>query len=124
MDSQQENSDGAAVSVMALRTSHVRTGPRFRLPHQFIGYLFIMPAILFLLVVVAYPLFLTLKTSFEEIVVRQKITTFVGLQNYANVLKDSVFWQSLKNTLIYTVGSMVLHLAVGGFFAILLNEKW
>src|SRR5262249_46633458 len=59
-----------------------------------------------------------------EIVVRQKTVSFIGLRNYSDVLKDPVFWQSLKNTVIYTVGSMILHLLVGGFLAVLLNEKW
>ena len=94
------------------------------LPKQTLGYLFIAPALIFLILVIAYPLLTTVKLSFEEVVRRTRTTEFVGLQNYAELLEDEIFWESMKNTVIYTVGSTVLHLLVGGFFALLLNEKW
>src|SRR5690349_6030255 len=116
MDS-QEFSEGSAVTIKPLVLVKAKTGRRFRLSRQAMGYLFIAPAMIFLFLIIAYPLLNTLLMSFQEIVVRQKIYQFVGLNNYANVLTDSVFWLSLKNTVVYTVGSMVLHLLVGGFFA-------
>src|SRR5947209_12162701 len=122
MDTDQKYTGSAASTVEPIGTA-VRA-PRLRLPRQAVGYLFIMPAMIFLLLVVAYPLFTTLRMSFEQLVVRQKTVTFVGLQNYNDVLKDPVFWSSMKNTVVYVIGSMTLHLLVGGFFAFLLNEKW
>jgi multiple sugar transport system permease protein len=95
-----------------------------RISGQTLGYLFIAPAVVFLLLVLVYPLLTTLRLSFEEVVVRTRTTSFVGLQNYARLIEDRIFWESLKNTLYYTIGSTVLHLLVGGFFALLLNEKW
>jgi multiple sugar transport system permease protein len=96
----------------------------WKLPRQTIGYLFVAPAIVFLLLVVAYPLFSTVRMSVVERNYREKTTTFVGLDNYNRALHDPVFWDSLGNTVTYTIGSVVFHVLIGGFFALLLNENW
>src|SRR5262245_6403616 len=124
MDVEQRSSDTSVARGKVDIAGGVGLRPRIRLSRQATGYLFIMPAMLFRALVNAYPILTTVWMSFTEIVVRQKTVSFVGLQNYAAVFKDPVFWQGLKNTIIYTVGSMVLHLLVGGFLAVLLNEKW
>jgi len=97
---------------------------RWRLPRQSIGYLFIAPAIIFLLLVVAYPIFTTVRMSVFERNYREKTTTFVGFDHYEKALEDKVFWDSLQNTVTYTAGSVVFHVLIGGFFALLLNESW
>src|SRR5712692_8592472 len=123
MDPQQKS--GNALPKLELETpTGIRRASRLRLSRQTIGYLFIMPAMIFLLLVIAYPVFSTVRMSFERLIVRTRTTSFVGVQNYLDVLQDNTFWLGMKNTVIYTVGSMVLHLLVGGFFAFLLHEKW
>src|SRR5262249_39671607 len=122
MDMQQRFPDTPTMSSKDNIVGGVRS--RLRISRQTTGYVLIMPAMIFLALVIAYPILTTVWVSFTEIVVRQKTVSFIGLRNYSDVLKDPVFWQSLKNTVIYTVGSMVLHLLVGGFLAVLLNEKW
>lgn len=37
-------------------------------------------------------------------------SVFVGLQNYKNLLNDTIFWQSLKNNLLMVAGSLIAHL--------------
>jgi multiple sugar transport system permease protein len=98
---------------------------RRRWPRQTTGYLMIAPAIIFLLLVVVYPLFDVLRLSlFEFAGLRAQTATFVGLKNFGLLLQDRVFWISLKNTLIFVVGSVVLHALVGGLFALVLNQAW
>ena len=48
---------------------------------------------------------------------------FIGLENYARLLKDEVFWVSLKNTLIIFVLAFVLLLTLSFLIALLLNNK-
>lgn len=51
--------------------------------------------------------------------------TFVGLQNYANILSaDSSFWHSLWLTVIYFVVSVVFQTILGLALAILFNRKF
>jgi multiple sugar transport system permease protein len=48
---------------------------------------------------------------------------WVGLANYAKLLKDPVFWQSLKVTLVYAVLSLPLGLILSLSLAVLMNQK-
>lgn len=109
---------------MVARRAIALYSARWRLPRQSIGYLFIAPAIIFLLLVVAYPIFTTVRMSMLERNYREKTTTFVGFDHYERAFNDKIFWDSLQNTVTYTVGSVVFHILIGGFFALLLNESW
>ena len=56
---------------------------RWRWSHQATGYLMIAPAIIFLIVVIVYPLFDVLRLSFFEFAgLRAQTATFVGLKHY------------------------------------------
>ena len=44
--------------------------------------------------------------------------SYMGLDNYAEVLKDSSFWSSLGITLYFTVVSVLLQLVIGSMIAI------
>lgn len=49
-------------------------------------------------------------------------TRFVGLSNFKNVLADPLFWTAFKNTLIFTLGSVLVQLPLALMFAMLLNQ--
>lgn len=48
--------------------------------------------------------------------------TFGGLANYARLLKDSVFWTSIGNTLLYAVFQIPIMLGLALLIAVLLND--
>jgi len=48
---------------------------------------------------------------------------FIGLKNYQNLLRDSIFLTSLKNTLIYTIFTLSLTIVLGLFVAVALNKN-
>ena len=48
--------------------------------------------------------------------------SFVGLENFAKVLWDGLFWKAMGNTLMYVVLSMSLGFLAPIFLALLLNE--
>ncbi|UCE77820.1 MAG: sugar ABC transporter permease [Gammaproteobacteria bacterium] len=47
---------------------------------------------------------------------------FIGLDNYLSVLGSEVWWQSLGNTLIITVGSVAVELLLGFALALLMHR--
>lgn len=47
---------------------------------------------------------------------------FVGLSNYVSILGSEVWWQALGNTLIITVGSVVVELVLGFAFALVMHR--
>jgi multiple sugar transport system permease protein len=69
-----------------------------------------------------YPVAMSLYYSFTNFDILQP-PQWVGLVNYAYMLHDPVFWQSLYNTLYMTVLGVPLSLAVGLGLALLVNAK-
>jgi raffinose/stachyose/melibiose transport system permease protein len=50
-------------------------------------------------------------------------TDFVGGANYAKLLQDPIFWQSLGNTLIFALATVAIQLVLGLGLAILVRTK-
>jgi multiple sugar transport system permease protein len=61
--------------------------------------------------------------SFFDNVIMNKNPVFVGLANYGTILRDPVFHEAIRNTLLFTVISVFFHMALGLFFAMLLNTN-
>lgn len=78
-------------------------------------YLYVAPAILVMLVVIAYPIYYTIELSFfntpASLALSQK--QFNGLDNYVTILSSAIFWKVTWQTVIWTV--------VSTFFAFLLG---
>ena len=68
-----------------------------------------------------YPLLQVLRMSFYEVNLQKEI--WVGLGNYAQLLRTSLFWQVLWQTILFTAGSVVMHLVIGLGLALLLHTK-
>jgi multiple sugar transport system permease protein len=82
-----------------------------------------VPVVCFLVLVIAYPLGYALWMSFEDIQFFGGYRTdFVGLTNYAEVLKDTAFWHSTVISIRFTVESVVLTLLIGMGLALILNR--
>lgn len=64
------------------------------------GYYFIAPFFLVFIIFNLYPTLNTIYLSFYNIAGFQTEGTFVGLMNYTNLLKNSLFIQAVKNTLV------------------------
>lgn len=82
-----------------------------------------IPVLLFLLIVVAYPLAYAFYLSFNEIRFFGGYSAdWVGLTNYANVVYDATFWSSLGRTLRFTVETVLLTLSIGLGLALILKH--
>lgn len=49
-------------------------------------------------------------------------STFIGLDNYVRLVQDPVFLQSLLNTLMWTVGTLILPVGLGLLIAVFTNS--
>jgi len=63
-----------------------------------------------------------IRASFTDWNTAVPSSNFVGFANYSEVFQDSLFWQSLKNTLLLFL-VIPCSLGLGLFLAILLNQK-
>ncbi|MGH2369570.1 MAG: carbohydrate ABC transporter permease [Chloroflexota bacterium] len=88
-----------------------------------LGYVFVGPILLLLLVLMAYPFGVAVYLSLSDrIVARSDTGNFVGLENFATLLRDSTFRRTIWNSLNYTFVSVVFKLGLGLLLALLLNE--
>ncbi|MDQ0733824.1 carbohydrate ABC transporter permease [Arthrobacter agilis] len=94
-------------------------------------WLFAAPAMIFVAVLIAFPLGWTLYLSLTDASgsVRAK-SEFIGLENYADVLTDTDrFWPAVLRTFVFTAVALTVQLVLGMAIALLLwrpfkGEKW
>ncbi len=89
-----------------------------------IGYLYILPAVLFMIFFVGYPIIYNIIISFQDVnlmSLNTGIKPFVGMKNYIIVLSNPVFYKALFNTLFYTVICIIFQFTIGFALAVFFN---
>ena len=84
--------------------------------------LYVTPATLLFCLLMLFPMIMVIRYSLMDGAIAKKNAGFAGLQNYRAVFADLVFWESVGNTLYFTVMSVIFHLMIGLAFALLLNS--
>src|SRR5438067_5703994 len=90
---------------------------------QVLGYLLVAPVVLLLLALVAYPFVISVSMALTDRTIGNP-GHFIGLTNIQRLLQDSIYLQTLHNTLIYTAGATALKLVAGFGLALLINERF
>jgi multiple sugar transport system permease protein len=90
--------------------------------------LFLLPAVLYIIALVALPLLLALAFAFSDVTVGDPSFDWVGWRNFDAIFDDAVFWRSLRNTLVFTAISMALTIVLAKALAMILianfRFKW
>jgi len=86
-----------------------------------LGLLFMLPAAVFLLCFLTYPLGLGVWLGFTDASIGRS-GQWIGIENYSWLFDDPVFWLSVYNTLLYTVVASILKFGLGLWLALILNE--
>jgi multiple sugar transport system permease protein len=86
------------------------------------GLLFISPWVIGFIWFSLYPVVASIYYSFTSFHVMET-PRWIGLNNFATLAGDDLFWTSLANTAYYIVGSVPLDLMAALLFAVLLNLK-
>src|SRR5450631_1051532 len=91
-----------------------------------VGKSLVAPAVIYAIIVTQLPFVLTVWYSLLRWnLLRPDNVQFAGIDNYLFVVTaDPVFWSALINTIILTVGSVVLALVVGLIYAELVNHRY
>ena len=85
----------------------------------------LLPALVFTIIITQLPFLLTLWYSLESwSLVRPGSQHFVGLANYVDVFRDSEFWTTALNTVVMTVGTVLIAMVIGVGLALLLDRKF
>jgi len=90
------------------------------------GYAFLLPALCGLFIFKVSPIFFSVFASFCEYSTTRGIQGFVGIANYRALFSDSLFHQSLLNTLIFVGVLSSIEMALGLLYAVLFTKplKW
>lgn len=86
--------------------------------------LFYVPALVLLILFVAYPLGNAFFVSLTKWNGYSSHKTFIGIENYIRMMKDPAFWISFRNTILYGFGSTILQQILGLALAIFVNSEF
>lgn len=88
-----------------------------------LGWVFVAPAFLHLLVFALFPMLYALFISLFKWQLLREHQVFVGLQNYAGAFAESPFWNALWNSARFALAAVPLGMIVALAVAILVNQK-
>src|SRR3989304_5912740 len=77
------------------------------------GLFLILPAVIIMAVFTVYPLLNSLWMAFTDNNLLGSSVEFVGLDNFARLLSDDVFWLSLYHSIVLTVVVVLLQFGLG-----------
>ena len=88
------------------------------------GLIWVAPAFVYLAFFIAYPFLMSIYLSLSSARVGSPDTHFVGLLNYRRLFEDPVFWQTVRNSFVFTFGSELIRLVIGLPLAFALNRSF
>jgi multiple sugar transport system permease protein len=94
---------------------------RLKANRNWLGFWYMVPAMAFLILFLAYPLGLGVWLSFTDTRIGRP-GEFVGIENYEWVIGDRKFQDAVFNTLFYTFVASIAKFVIGLYLAILLNK--
>ena len=104
-------------------TLNRRRSPWSAVKRKLPPYGFIAPTAILMIVLTLIPIVMVIRYSVMDNVITNRNPVLVGLANYAETLSDPVFYTAIRNTVFFTVVSVLAHLVLGLTFAMLLNSR-
>lgn len=95
-----------------------------RLPRVPLGYILILPMMLWSAAILIYPLLSTVRISFFDQRILGTNAPFVGLANYAKMLSSSEVWAAFGRSLIWTFGNVIVNNTTAMVVALLLFQRF
>jgi len=91
-------------------------------PHAaWVPWFFLGPFLLGFAIFVAWPLVRAVALSLEQ-TYGPGVRVFIGLRNFEFLLRDPLFWTAFRNTVVFTLGSLLLQMPAALGLALLLNR--
>jgi multiple sugar transport system permease protein len=94
---------------------------------QLLGYCFILPAVIYMLIFIGYPIVYNWIISFQDVTARtlgSSAREFIGLNNFRIVFSNPTFKKALLHTFLYTIGCLVIQFSLGFAFAMFFTKKF
>ena len=111
---------GAAVADAAVSARRTR----WRLRDEAEGLVWVAPAFIYLAFFIAYPFVMSIYLSLSNARVGSPEWHYIGFTNFQRIFEDPVFWQTVRNSFIFTFGSEAIRLLIGLPLAFALNRSF
>lgn len=95
--------------------------------YENVGMLFVLPAFVYMLIFVGYPIIRNIILSFQDVNAGNLVRgtkNFILFDNYLELFGDDVFRTSLFNTLRYTVLCLVFQFVIGFILALFFSKRF
>ena len=86
--------------------------------------LWVGPAFLYLAFFIAYPFVMSIFLSLSSARVGSPDWHYVGFVNFRRLFEDPVFWQTVRNSFVFTFGSEIIRLLIGLPLAFAMNRSF
>jgi len=116
--------NGAAVQSAAPPLHRVAG---WKVRNEIAGYLFMLPAVVFVLIFYGYPIVNNFLMSFQRYTAKAFVTgeaPFIGLGNFERLVANPDFKVAVFNTIVFTVGSLFFQFIIGLALAVFFNLKF
>jgi len=97
------------------------------LQKDIVNYTFILPAAIFIIVFMFYPIVYNIIMSFKDVTISNLVNgsqEFIGLENFKSIFRDMYFRNSIKNTFVFMFFCLSFQLIFGFLFAMYFNKKF
>ncbi len=93
-----------------------------------LGPIFLLPAVIYILLLIGFPTFLAIAFSLTDVTVGDTTLDYVGLRNFFNVIRQPQFKRALINSVGITVVTQIFVIVFANILALILAEdfrgKW
>lgn len=93
-----------------------------------VGFTFVAPALVYMLLLIGYPVVYNIILSFQDISAFNLASglkrPFVGLDNYRTIFANETMTAAIRNSFIYTISCLIIEFSLGLSFALLFNQKF
>jgi multiple sugar transport system permease protein len=91
---------------------------------RFLAVAGLAPAVVYIIALVGIPFVLAILLAFSDVTVGDPSLDFVGLTSLRQVVADPVFWQSLRNTFVFTIIANLLVVVLATALAMALARNF
>jgi multiple sugar transport system permease protein len=95
---------------------------------SFLGALFLLPAVVYIVALVGVPFFLAIAFSMSDATVGDTSLDFVGLRNFRNIIETPQFRRALLNSFIFAIIAQIIIIILANILALVLSRdfrgKW
>jgi len=88
------------------------------------GFVWVAPAFIYLAIFIAYPFVMSIFLSLSSARVGSPDWHYIGFTNFQRIFEDPTFWQTVRNSFIFTFGSEAIRLVIGLPLAFAMNRTF